>query len=471
MANIVLVDDDTLVRSMYADFLRSAGHTVFGAAGVEQAKTVLSGETQVDLLITDLILPSGDGIELLSFAKAQRPDAEVIVITALDKVEPAVRAIKNGACDYLVKPIRPEVLAHAVSRALAQRALLTENADLRRSISLLEAGQRIATILERDRLAEATGLAFHQQCGADAVCIYQRQDNRMELFGSWGVAAADLPIVVSAIHTKSNELGPFSRSVSLPVGDQNDPIGQVVLLYASAMADERIALAPFLVRHVAMALRNLGRMAEVEDLIYLDPLTHLFNSRYLETTLRRVFEGLTDESPPFAVLFLDLDYFKSINDTHGHLVGSRVLVEVARVLKSVLREHDIVCRWGGDEFVILLKGTDSGTALKVAERIRRSIEVHNFLAREGLSVRLTTCIGVASFPEHAVDQSALLDFADRAMYRGKKGGRNVIYLASTAFEQTPTQRHDRRTDSLSGPDAPTLELKVDPHIAASKNHL
>ena len=126
-------------------------------------------------------------------------------------------------------------------------------------------------------------------------------------------------------------------------------------------------------------------------------------------------------------------------------MGSKLLVEVARVLKSCVRDQDVVVRYGGDEYVVLLRSTDSGGALKVAERIRRTMESHRFLAREGLSLTISTCIGVASFPEHAQEKASLLDLADRAMYRGKKGSRNVVYLAGENLEATPPARHSQPT--------------------------
>jgi diguanylate cyclase (GGDEF)-like protein len=201
------------------------------------------------------------------------------------------------------------------------------------------------------------------------------------------------------------------------------------------------AAATYLSRHLGLALHNVGRFAEVEDLAYLDDLTHLFNSRYLHLVLDQETKSALQVNQAFSLLFLDLDYFKSVNDTHGHLVGSKLLVEVARILKGCVRDNDVVVRYGGDEYVILLRSTDSGGALKVGERIRRSIETHHFLAREGFSLAVTTCIGVASFPEHASDKQSLLDMADRAMYRGKKGTRNVIYMAAKGLEATPAARH------------------------------
>jgi diguanylate cyclase (GGDEF)-like protein len=217
----------------------------------------------------------------------------------------------------------------------------------------------------------------------------------------------------------------------------------VVLLYPGEVPEDATAAAIYLSRHLGLALRNLGRFAEVEDLAYLDDLTHLFNLRYLQLVLDRELTSAQQVGQAFSLLFLDLDYFKSVNDTHGHLVGSKLLVEVARIIKGCVRDNDVVCRYGGDEYVVLLRATDSGGSLKVAERIRRTIETHHFLAREGFSLAITTCIGVASYPEHAADKPGLLDMADRAMYRGKKGTRNVIYIAAKGLEATPEARHSK----------------------------
>jgi diguanylate cyclase (GGDEF)-like protein len=228
--------------------------------------------------------------------------------------------------------------------------------------------------------------------------------------------------------------------LAFPACDGELSLGHIVLFFPSAPPENVAEVAGFLSRHYALALRNLGRFAEVEDLAYMDDLTHLYNMRYLHLALDREVKSAQQTEGAFSLLFLDLDHFKSVNDTHGHLVGSRLLVEVGRVLKGCVRERDVVVRYGGDEYVVLLRSTDSGGALKVAERIRRTMENHHFMPREGISLSLTTCVGVASFPEHARDKSALLDMADRAMYRGKRGTRNVIYMAAVDLEATPAER-------------------------------
>ncbi|MBI3184087.1 MAG: diguanylate cyclase [Myxococcales bacterium] len=458
MARILLVDDEKVARSMYSDFLAGAGHSVTAVGSIPEAKTALAND-RFDSVVTDLILPGGDGMEVLQYTKEQHPGVEVIVITALDKVDPAVRAIKSGAAEYLVKPVAPEALAHAVTRALTTRQLLRENADLRRYVALLETGQRVATTLDRDRLFATAVGAFEQHARADAALLYVRQGEQLRLEHAHGLESQVQEEVARALEgqlgglladARGRELSlrlpePYRVALAAPAAENEAVLGMAVLLYREKLPEGAQASADYLARHLGLALHNLGRFAEVEDLAYLDDLTHLFNMRYLDLVLDREVKAAQQAHKSFSLLFLDLDYFKSVNDTHGHLVGSKLLVEVARIIKGCVRDNDVVVRYGGDEYVVLLRGTDSGGALKVGERIRRTIETHHFLSREGYGLSITTCIGVASFPEHAQDKATLLDFADRAMYRGKKGTRNVIYMAAKGLEATPPQRHSAPT--------------------------
>jgi diguanylate cyclase (GGDEF)-like protein len=457
MAHILLVDDDKIARAIYGDFLTGAGHQAVAVESAAQAKTSLA-KHRFDVVVTDLLLPESDGMELLQHVKLHHANTEVLVITALDKVDPAVRAIKSGASDYLVKPVNPEVLAHAVTRALTTRALLKENESLRRHVEMLETGQRISTTLDREKLPHTTCAAFAQMCAADAALLVMNEDDAFHIEGSLGLSDEELQLVSSVMLDKVrvalgnvSPLGqamakdaapePFKAAFLSPALDGNKPLGAVVLLYKQPLNEHWVEATPFLARHLSLALRNLGRFAEVEDLAYLDDLTHLFNSRYLDLVLDKEVKNATPADKPFSLLFCDLDYFKSVNDAHGHVIGSKLLLEVARIIKGCVRDHDVVCRYGGDEYVVLLRGTDSGGALKVAERMRRSIETHHFLAREGFSLQITTCIGIATYPEHAQDKDTLIDFADRAMYRGKKSTRNIIYLAANGLEATPEARH------------------------------
>jgi diguanylate cyclase (GGDEF)-like protein len=188
-------------------------------------------------------------------------------------------------------------------------------------------------------------------------------------------------------------------------------------------------LLDFLLRQSRFAFLNSERSVQTQNLIYIDDLTKLYNSRYLNVVLDRELKRSERYRNFFSVLFMDLDFFKRINDTHGHLVGSRVLIEIGSVLRSCVRETDTVVRYGGDEFVVVLVETNADEAFLVAERMRKLIEAKWFGQENGLNLHLTISIGIAAFPEHASTKQHLLNMADQAMYRGKESTRNVVYLA------------------------------------------
>ena len=166
-----------------------------------------------------------------------------------------------------------------------------------------------------------------------------------------------------------------------------------------------------------------------EALSVTDDLTQLYNSRYLNQVLRRETKRASRSGRPLSLLFIDLDGFKAVNDTHGHLCGSRALVEAAAVIRGSARETDVVARFGGDEFALVLPDTGGEGAFAVGERIRERIAAHQFLAAEGLDIRLTASVGVATLPDVAASAEELVQAADAAMYRVKDRGKNGIQAA------------------------------------------
>lgn len=178
------------------------------------------------------------------------------------------------------------------------------------------------------------------------------------------------------------------------------------------------------------ALDTALLLKRTEALSVTDDLTRLYNARYLNLALRRETRLAARNARPLSLLFIDLDGFKSINDTHGHLAGSRALVEAGAVIRGSARETDIVARFGGDEFALILPDTGSAGALAVAERIRDRIDRHRFLAADGLNIHLTASVGVATLPDVAMAADELVQAADAAMYRVKDRGKNGIQAAA-----------------------------------------
>jgi diguanylate cyclase (GGDEF)-like protein len=181
----------------------------------------------------------------------------------------------------------------------------------------------------------------------------------------------------------------------------------------------------------AIALENAMRLQRAEALSVTDDLTQLYNSRFLSQVLRRETKRASRSGRPLSLLFVDLDGFKSVNDSHGHLAGSRALVAAAGVIRASARETDMVARFGGDEFALILPDTGSEGAVSVGERVRDRIAAFRFLQGDGLSIQLTVSVGVATLPDVAASAEALIQAADQAMYYVKDHGKNGIYVAGS----------------------------------------
>ena len=166
---------------------------------------------------------------------------------------------------------------------------------------------------------------------------------------------------------------------------------------------------------------------KMQELVVTDDLTKLFNTRYMMRTIGTEVLRSNRYNTSVSLIFMDIDHFKAVNDNFGHLVGSRLLVEMGQLLIKHLRELDIVTRYGGDEFVIILPQTPPQKAAKTAERIRQTVEQHVFLKKEGHNLKLTASFGVASYPENAGSREELIRLADEAMYKVKHRTRNGVY--------------------------------------------
>jgi diguanylate cyclase (GGDEF)-like protein len=234
---------------------------------------------------------------------------------------------------------------------------------------------------------------------------------------------------VSAPHTASVVGVPLrcrARTIGALIALDPTPSTDTPRLAADVMLALRTSLeAPVLALDTALYLRR------IEELSVTDDLTSLYNSRHLNQVLRRESKRASRSGRPLSLLFLDLDGFKSVNDTHGHLCGSRALVEAAGVLRGCARETDVAARFGGDEFALVLPDTGSEGAVQVAERVCLRIAAHPFLkASDGLDIRLTASVGVATLPDVAASAEELIKAADTAMYRVKDRGKNGVVLAT-----------------------------------------
>jgi diguanylate cyclase (GGDEF)-like protein len=215
-----------------------------------------------------------------------------------------------------------------------------------------------------------------------------------------------------------------NRTMGVVVGLDPLPSTSVPSPGPSLMMALRELLEP-----AAIALDNALALERAEALSVTDDLTRLYNSRFLHQVLRRETKRASRSGRPLSLLFVDLDGFKQVNDTYGHLAGSKALVEAAAIIRGCARETDVVARFGGDEFSLVLPDTGSDGAVSVASRIRERLSSFHFLAADGLSVHLTASVGVATLPDVAASTEELLRAADMAMYRVKSVGKDGIFVA------------------------------------------
>jgi diguanylate cyclase (GGDEF)-like protein len=194
------------------------------------------------------------------------------------------------------------------------------------------------------------------------------------------------------------------------------------------------ALISALAVPVSSALANSVRIADAERLSQTDDLTKLHNARYLRQFLLNELRRARRYGSHVSTLFFDIDDFKRINDMHGHLVGSHVLMEMAAVILASVRDTDMVARYGGDEFVVVLPETPIDQTLLVAERVRERIARHEFHGGRRLCLHITASFGVAAFPQHAPSPHQLVAVADAAMYEAKAAGKNCIRLPKQSQE-------------------------------------
>lgn len=221
---------------------------------------------------------------------------------------------------------------------------------------------------------------------------------------------------------------PARHSASYGLSLQDETLGELTVSRSQPFGEEELAQLEHLLCALLYPIRNGLRYRAALASAFVDPLTGLNNRAALDRALSREVELAHRTDMPLHMLICDLDLFKQVNDNHGHLAGDCVLRSTGRLINQMLRGSDEVFRYGGEEFVLLLPGTDRDGALQVAERIRHAV-AETVCECEGQGLRVTTSIGLAGLGE-GDDGNSLFDRADKALYRAKEMGRNRVECES-----------------------------------------
>ena len=446
---MLIVDDiPTNVRLLEARL--TAEYFDVRTASSGRAALAICAEGQIDIILLDVMMPEMDGFEVCQRLKADPATAHipVVMITALDQPSDRVRGLQVGADDFLTKPVDDVQLMARVKSLVRLKALTDE---LR---SRAQTGQEIAT---EDALRAMDGsnvdggkilLVDSDPRSADRIAGYLSMHDVDILTNPAGAALQvyggeyELAIVSMAL----GDFDPLRVCSQMRTLQQTR--GLPILLIAEEGDRPRVirgldlGVNDFIMRPVernelaARVRTQLKRHRYAADLrqsvtntlalAVTDELTGLYNRRYFDRHLSLMIEKAREQDRDMAVMLIDMDFFKSVNDNHGHDVGDAVLREFAERLKRNIRGVDLACRFGGEEFVVLMPDTDYRQAQGVAERVRLAVAERGFDTSEPRALTVTCSVGVA-LNEHATDTPELiLKRADVALYRAKREGRNRV---------------------------------------------
>jgi len=478
--NILLADDNKLVVKITSAILEDADYAVSVAwDGLEAINKAYAEEP--DVVILDVEMPKINGYQVCRLLKDDEYTRHipVVMLTGRDQQSDMFWGLKTGADAYVTKGFKPEQLLNVVAEQLelsrearadqdrrsVPAQLLEESGVFSRVIDLLDSKLFESVILNElgslasvskdyretiqavlDILARVVGnmvgivLLFEQ---SDLVVdikkpvteelLEQVKEQVFALGWEYGWETTDTERVEVALYGEENlrekQEVASDRGLSLvhiPLTAQKKVMGVLVLCKRQSLAfvREAQAILDLVATQVTIVVDNARLYEATRQLAITDGLTKIYNHRFFQELFEKEHTRSDRYNTVFSLIILDIDHFKRINDTYGHLCGDEILKALAALVKSCLRSMDVLARYGGEEFAILLPETGGAEAFQTAERIRRAVESTTFMGTEqGLNV--TVSLGVAFYPSPDVhDRADLIAKADSALYEAKENGRN-----------------------------------------------
>lgn len=450
-ARILVVDDvPANVRLLEVRLLAEYFEVLTALNGRDAIDICANG--RVDVVLLDIMMPGLDGFDVCRQLKADPATSHIpiVMITALDDTSDRIRGLEAGADDFLTKPVNDLQLMTRV-KSLVRLKVLTDELRLRasttRNIGLeallggraaeAEMAPHVLLIDERPQSAEriARMLGSHTQLDV----AYEPQAGFFQ--------AADAPYECVLVSSSFKNFDPLRLCAQIRSLDRTRLLPIILLAEegqeALIMRGLDLGINDYLIRPIdeqelTARLRTQVRrkryndelrasVAQTIEMAVTDGLTGLHNRRYFDSHIKTLFERATSRGRPLSMMITDLDRFKSINDSHGHDGGDDVLREFARRLRKNVRGIDLACRYGGEEFIVVMPDTEQAVAKKIAERIRAEIEDTAFaIGKAGKSVNLTVSIGVSSTLRGRDSADDLIKRADVALYEAKTSGRNRV---------------------------------------------
>ncbi len=449
-ARVLVVDDIPANVKLLEARLSAEYFDVVTAHNGAEALAICE-RAECDIVLLDVMMPDMDGFEVCRRLKSSPTTHHipVVMVTALDQPSDRVAGLQAGADDFLTKPVSDIALIARV-RSLTRLKMMTDELRMRamtsREIgiesaereSILEPGQGGRILIVDDRRSSYERLVAMLE--KDHV-VDVEPDPSAALFRS---AEGNYELIVVSLSLENfdglrlcSQLRSLDRTRNLPILALCEPDDNTRLMRGLEIGINDYLLRPIdrneLHARVRTQIRRKRYTERLRDNVQMsieaaitDGLTGLHNRRYMESHLRKLVEQAASRGKQLAVLVLDIDYFKSINDNYGHDCGDDVLREFATRVRKSIRGIDLACRMGGEEFVVVMPETDMAVAATVAERLRRRIAAEPFPIEQGkIMIDVTISIGIATL-ETQDNAAQILKRADQALYRAKRDGRNRV---------------------------------------------
>src|ERR1700682_481002 len=450
-ARILVVDDVPTNLKLLEVRLSAEYFEVILASNGAQALEICE-RGQCDIVLLDVMMPGMDGFEVARRIKSNPATHHipVVMVTALDQPADRVKGLDAGADDFLTKPVDDIALVARV-RSLVRLKMATDEMRMRvaasRQIGVSDPATeaindegmngRILVVEDHVVTAERVTAALSRQ---HTVAV--ASDPQEALFRA---AEGKFDLLMVSIDLKNydglrlvGQIRSLERTRYMPIllianTDQKArllrglDLGANDYLLRSADKNEMVARVRTQVRRRRFTERLRDNVQQSMELAVTDALTGLYNRRYMESHADALVERAAARGKPLTVLIIDIDHFKAVNDTYGHDAGDDVLREFSDRLRSCIRGIDLACRYGGEEFVVVMPDTDLGIANKVAERIRRRIAAEAFpIDRGSRNVEVTISIGLAGRIGTPDNSALIMKRADAALYLAKRNGRNRV---------------------------------------------
>ncbi len=453
-ARVLVVDDIVAnVRLLEAKLSAEYFDVVTAMNGLDALDAVQRNKP--DIVLLDVMMPGIDGIEVCRRIKSNpvTQHIPIIMVTALDQPEDKIRGLEAGADDFLTKPVNDLALFCRI-KSLVRLKMLTDELRIRLG-SLDTVG---STVNLHDIAADSNGRVMMIDSRASSVERAHMSLAPRHILTAVGdpqaaldlCAVAEAPFEIAIVSLDDDkfdglrlcsQLRSMDATRQMPILVITNPDDQPRLMRSLDMGVNDYLVRPVdrqeLLARVNTQVRRWRYTEKLREsvktsieLAVTDSLTGLYNRRYLESHLAHLVEHSNSRGKSLSVIALDVDFFKSINDTYGHDAGDKVLQELAQRIRTSTRSIDMCCRVGGEEFILVMPGTDVHLAEKIGERLRRGVAGRTFAISSQAAINVTLSAGVATLTGLEDSAEKLLKRADQALYSAKRSGRNRVMCAA-----------------------------------------